>query len=239
MKSLMVCFVLLSEVCFGQLCDSTLKPYYTNAFRYEARTNRCEGFYIATVSSQTLDLVGVTRGVFHYELDINEVIEIQPPADANCVIHVRAQAVQTKMYYRMDTELAPRQRLLWPTREILFPNGLYPGKISVFGWYQDAGGKVYVPIRSAGRLSGIHNDSLFRIVLRSAVDVDYVSYTWKSELANRSENHTMDRPFRSGTAIIVVLPEHLRGRFTLLVQAKIRGSDDFVRNLVTLDLGKL
>lgn len=156
---------------YSQVCDPEIRPVKGWELRYRERGNRCEGFYVAHPVGKFLEVVGVVAGRFHFTLDEEEVLNISSPVILDHLIHVRAVGLPVKIYYRMDAQLEPRQVLIWPVRDVIYPQKLSDNEIGVFGWIGEETEQTYVPITIAPTIAPVENDGKIRLYLRSTGDV--------------------------------------------------------------------
>ena len=138
-------------------CDPGLPTSGENPFHYRPRgaadehTDRCEGIYIQEVGSTTLLLASFTGAFEEYDLSSGAplVVEWEPPS--NFAIRLRAQALEHRRYYRMDTARATGEtRYTWPSN-LLSSLKLRRQEVGVVGWTQhEIGGverKLFLPVR--------------------------------------------------------------------------------------------
>ena len=159
------------ETAYSQSCAPELSPVESWKLAYRNRGNRCEGFYRAKVSSGSIDIVGVVNGNFHFELSENEVIEVSTSFIQNQPINVRATGIPLKIYYRMDAQIAPDQKLNWAISDVIFSQKLSAKKIGVFGWIGEEADKTYVPVTAVAKIGSQAKDGKIRLYLRASVDI--------------------------------------------------------------------
>jgi hypothetical protein len=80
------------------------------------------------------------------------------------------------MYYRMDAQLAPGQKLDWNVKDVIYPQKIKPEEIGIFGWIGSEKEKTYFPMRSTTRDSSGAQNKTIRLVFRSSVDVHTVKW---------------------------------------------------------------
>ncbi len=132
------------------------------------RGDRCEGVYAKPVSSTSLSVVSVTAAFGDYKVDSVEPLSISwvpphqqasPPADAcgqaatvaSRDVHLRAQSLQPRVYYRMDTIRPPGDAAFtWP-KDTLGALAIPRSALGVLGWTTRLVGgferPVYLPLR--------------------------------------------------------------------------------------------
>ena len=107
LRSILFVFFILS--CgFGNLsraqvpCDPALPAIKEGNLGYRDRGDRCEGLYINPVSSTTLFVASFTEHFENFDKAGNTLlIEWDKPPASND-IHLRAQGIRPRLYYRMD-----------------------------------------------------------------------------------------------------------------------------------------
>ena len=112
---------------------------------YQARGNRCEGFYLAGYAAQSIELVSLTLGPITYPLQAGVTLRVSTPGSSGTV-HVRAVPKPPRMSYRMDATLDAGSVLAWPVNDVLLPENISAGRIGVFGWKTDQKDRIYVPV---------------------------------------------------------------------------------------------
>jgi hypothetical protein len=229
------------RVIFAQSCDSTLIPVEDSEYRYQKIENRCEGFYRSPVAAPMINVIGIVQGKLNYSLKQQEIIEIAAPHVVDKNILVRAQAIPLKIYYRMDAFITRDGKLNWPVKDILLPNNLTPGKISLMGWYFKDQEKIFVPLQTRSRLDSTVNDNIIRVTFRSSVTVEniqYATYSYQTKTTGDWKDHYI-YTCRAGMPINIMLAPG-DGLHRLTVSAKISGSDDeWLEKQITIDAGDI
>jgi len=142
----------LTKLSAQSNCDSNLTKLSNGPLEYKDRGDRCEGIYVKEVGSTTLQIVSLTESFGEYNTNSGKPILIEwdtPPA--NSAIHLRAQSVKWKLYYRMDTYRPNGDKLYnWPT-DILASLSIEKSDFGLVGIAQDSIAKekrdIYVPLR--------------------------------------------------------------------------------------------
>jgi hypothetical protein len=105
----------------GEICDPSLPSPKDDPQGYRLREDRCEGRYVKEVGGTTL-VVGSLVETFE-SLDRSSTRPLRilwpvPPAAEE--VHLRAQGVKRRLYYRMDTRRpAAAGSYLWPSSPLL------------------------------------------------------------------------------------------------------------------------
>lgn len=136
-------------------CDPNLHPRGTSPLRYRLHGDRCEGIYIKEVGSTTLLVASLTESFEDYDLSSGKDLIIEWTAPGDGGIHLRAQGVRPRLYYRMDTLRPPQSKsYAWPSN-ILAALKIGRKDIGLVGWTRYPVGKikrnVYVPLRVTQR----------------------------------------------------------------------------------------
>ncbi|MEJ7830950.1 MAG: hypothetical protein WKF91_22280 [Segetibacter sp.] len=86
------------------ICDPSLPRIKDGSIGYRDRGDRCEGLYINPVSSTTLFVASFTKHFENYDLNAGNalLIEWDKPRGKK-EIHLRAQSIKQRLYYRMDS----------------------------------------------------------------------------------------------------------------------------------------
>jgi hypothetical protein len=161
-----------------QIVPSTVLPY-------QARQNRCEGFYDSPVSG-TLELLAFLREPVTFNWREDVVLDVSAP-NMTKELNVRAVGLPLKTYYRMDARLKGSEHLVWPIRDVLYPGGLHADRIGAFGWRKEDGNTVYVPLRivEQNAPSGSAPRAVPFVIVRSSVDVETVRLRWATIVTGR------------------------------------------------------
>lgn len=202
----------------SQSCDPTITSVDNYQLGYRSREDRCEGFYRSEVGARSIEIVGLIKGNFGFKLDRKEVVEITSSVVTNSLINVRAVGIPIKTYYRMDAQITPSQKLVWPIGDVIYPQNLSSRKIGVFGWIEGQGHKTYVPISAEANLAPAVSDARIRLFVRTSVDVEVVKWRFskvvngdcvKFEKWNDTDSHKS--LYRTGEPIRITLPSNLSG----------------------------
>ena len=96
-------------------CDPALPGIKEGALGYRDRGDRCEGLYINPVSNTTMFVASFTEQFENYDNTGNTILIEwdKPPADKE--IHLRAQGIKPRLYYRMDASKSGTNTFFaWP-----------------------------------------------------------------------------------------------------------------------------
>ena len=130
-------------------CDPGLSGSSTHPYGYRNRGDRCEGVYFQDVAA-TLRVVSFTNSLAHINIESNEDIDLRwTPASDNDV-HLRAEGLRHRLYFRMDTIRLPAPGVYrWPSA-LLSALDIAPASLGVIGWTREAFGDtqrdVYLPL---------------------------------------------------------------------------------------------
>ena len=83
-------------------CDPALPGIKEGGLGYRDRGDRCEGLYINPVSNTTLFVASFTEQFENYDNTGNTILIEWDQPPANKEIHLRAQGIKPRLYYRMD-----------------------------------------------------------------------------------------------------------------------------------------
>jgi hypothetical protein len=175
---LTICFS-PDTICAGAICDNltSAKGKYGYQPRTKQGVNRCEGFYISTISAKSLEMVSLLKGPAKFSLQDNTIIDVSSDV-SNLVtgdIHIRAVAKPVRTYYRMDATLQQGELLEWPAGEVLVPNKLSLEKLGILGWIESEEHKIFVPLKVKQKgENDISND--INLTVRARVDYEKIIY---------------------------------------------------------------
>jgi hypothetical protein len=149
-----------------------LTPVANPVIAYTLRGNLCEGFYQASVSAGSLDLVSLLHGQLTFTPGQNTPLRITSPDVHQQAIHVQAVGIPLRTYYRLDALLQPGGTLDWPLNIV---NGMSvrPDQIGLFGQLANDEGS-YVPLAVTGATAA--PAAPLNLILRSSVDVSVVRW---------------------------------------------------------------
>jgi hypothetical protein len=174
-------FLLSCNVTAWAQCDD-LEPE-NSIYGYRERDGRCEGFYNATVSGFTIQVVSLTRGLISYALNSNERLQIasEPLAEFQSIA-VRGINFSMDRNYRLDLNLETGTVAEIPVKEVLQPNMISPKNLGIFGFVEKGGYRYYVPVVPTSGLSKkVKVKDKLNLQLISSVDVQ--SVTWRYAIA--------------------------------------------------------
>lgn len=141
-------------------CDPKLKQITDSALGYRERGGRCEGLYIENVGLTPLLIASLTESFEKYDASNAKPLYVEwnpPPGSAQ--IQLRAQGLNPRLYYRMDTtQPAGSNSYTWPS-DVLASLGLQKNDIGVAGRYPVGQTEryVYVPLRLSQTQRGVRN----------------------------------------------------------------------------------
>lgn len=217
-------------------CDPLLTPETNSTIQYRKRGGdlRCEGFYRASVSGSSLEVVGLLLRPLRFGAG-DQVLRIGSPVRDGQVL-VRGQGIPVKLYYRLDAELAPGGTLRWPLG-LLQSQGIAPDRIGLYGRLADRP-DWYVPLDIAGTQPPAERP---RLLVRAAVDIEEVLWRYSSAPDGRCGVMTdwkrLAAPagFAGGEAIPIDLPRVKKERQTCMeVAARTRRDGDWLKRLVKI-----
>ncbi len=183
--SAVLLFLLLPQL--GQLvslfaqehCDPLLQRPAGDMLGYGPREGRCEGRYLQATTT-TLFLASLTESFENFDSNSGESLIIEWIAPGNESVHLRAQGIRPRLYYRMDSIREPGSRSFnWPTN-ILKALEISRRDIGVVGWTQHSVGgvtrDVYVPLRIRQEENVTQSHS-YRVVLLPGSELTEVFYS--------------------------------------------------------------
>ena len=164
---------------FGQThCDPSLPLITNNELGYRDRGDRCEGTYIKQVGSTTLYVASFTELFEQFDPKSGTPLQIEWDNLANTTgVHIRAQAVKQKVYYRMDSfRPATTASFNWPTN-ILASLNILKKDIGVIGTARVTIGQVqrdvYLPLRIRQQ-SNATRTGIYNLVLLPGVELSEI-----------------------------------------------------------------
>ena len=237
-----LCVGALSCALWGQgsPCEA-LHPLPDSSYQYKDRGNRCEGFYVADVGVNTLELVSFQLGQMNDKFKSGERLQISVPGQTQAV-RVRAAAVPMRTYYRMDALLLPGATLIWPVDDVLIPAHLNPERLGVFAWKGDEANKVLLPVRIVSTASGIGKarDAVPSLTFRPSFDI--VKIKWRSSPVSAGHCSAAGpwRDLPSGQVVagqcVKLSLVGLRGEYCIEVAAQGKISNDWYTSRIPVEI---
>ena len=218
-------------------CDPVLAPFPGSDLGYTSLGDRCEGFYVSNVSSESLEVVSVLYGNLHFDWKPDVIMEVSAPGYTKGAVNIRAVAIPLKTYYRMDGIVSPKGSMRWPIGDVVFPGKLTARRLGLFGWVGTESDKTFVPLRVSQKniaKSKPAKENTYLIV-RSSVDVETVLWRYSSVAGNRcgklnewQEHH--EAPVNAGWPVTIALPHSSaqKGNLCLEIAAKERDNDEWL-----------
>jgi hypothetical protein len=163
-------------VAQGPHCDQDLNPAATNPLAYRLRGDRCEGVYIQDVGATTLRLVSFTESYEEFDASLASPLLLEWTPPQNATVHLRAQSVRTRLYYRMDSDRsAGSASFSWPG-DVLAALQLRKTELGVLAWTTRRVGStdrtVLEPLRVRQRSASM--PGVYRFVVVPGVQVDEI-----------------------------------------------------------------
>lgn len=130
-------------------CDPTVEPTQDRSGYKSRDANRCEGMYVAKVSSPAgrLDLVALTRGPLKFDPAAEPVVKLMAGADEP--LRVRGVGIPEKTYYRLDALIPKGGTLEWKLSDVVGPVGLRPDQLGLAA-FQEGDPPLYLPLGRDG-----------------------------------------------------------------------------------------
>jgi hypothetical protein len=186
---LTICFF-PDTICAEAICDNLTSV--KGKYGYQPRINRCEGFYISTISAKSLEMVSLLKGPANFPLKDNTIIEVSADV-SNLVtgdIHIRAVAKSVRTYYRMDASLQQGELFEWSAGEVLLPNKLSLDKLGILGWIESDKQEYFVPLKVKQK-GGNHISNDIYLTIRARTDYGKIIYR-VSETIEEGQQETSD-----------------------------------------------
>jgi hypothetical protein len=224
-KMMCVLILLLSKSITYSQCDESLSPSDNPSIAYKFRGNRCEGTYTAHVGAPSMGIAGFTIGVLSYRLEKNETIEIKN--GRAFPIFIRSTALPINSYYRMDATLDSNRILKWEIKEIIFDLKIPSKSLGVFGWFGSEQEKTYVPVQPVSSIYQEADKRLYLIV-RPSTRVRGAKYRYALAGQRFGEYQDIKNSGNARETLTIVLPDHLKGVYTMEVAAMYEFEDKWV-----------
>jgi hypothetical protein len=218
-------------------CDPVLAPFPGSDLGYTVHGDRCEGFYVSNVSSESLEVVSVLHGNLYFDWRPDVVIEVSAPNYTQGEVNIRAVSIPMKTYYRMDGTVSPKESMRWPIGDVVYPGKLSAQRLGVFGWVGTENNKTFVPLRVTQKniaKSAPAKENTY-LMVRSSVDVDTVLWRYSTAVGKRcskfnewQEHH--EAPVNAGWPVKITLPNGTaqKGNLCLDIAAKERDNDEWL-----------
>jgi hypothetical protein len=198
-------------------CDPQLTPPKDDPYGYRLRGDRCEGEYMRPVGSTTLLIASLTESVENFNPVANRDLVVEWTAPGAVSVHLRAQALRHRLYYRMDTIRPSGSASFRWTPNLLATFKLNRDELGTVAWTSyrvgDANRDVYIPLRISQHGAAIRSRS-YELKLLPGVELDEVYY---SLAPVKPEGRTgtfvkKDQPvgsgyYPAGRAFVIKVPE--------------------------------
>lgn len=232
--SLVVTFLPAGAQVADALCDPGLHGSAADPFAYKVRGDRCEGTYVQDLESALLRVVSFTGSYEAFKSSDSEALSLEWQALDGPLIRLRAQSLQSRLYYRMDTKQPARPgSYVWATT-LLGALKIESSDLGVLGWRRETVGTrerdVYLPVHIRQR-SAAKPVTAYRLAVipgRELAEM-YISIWRVSPDGARIDRLTSSKAvghgyYPAGTAIDVDIPRpnHV-GLFYLELGATVRG----------------
>lgn len=157
-------------------CDADLNPASTNPLGYRLRGDRCEGVYIQDVAATALKLVSFTESYESFDPALDRPLLLEWMAPSNSPVHIRAQSLRSRLYYRMDSDRSAGSRsFTWPP-DVLAALRLGKSELGVLAWTTRRIGTtdrtVFEPLRL--RQQGAATPGPYRLVVVPGVQLEEI-----------------------------------------------------------------
>ena len=164
-------------------CDPTLPAIKEGNLGYRNRGDRCEGLYINPVSSTTLFVASFTEYFENFDNVGNTLLVEWDKPPSNSEIHLRAQGIRPRLYYRMDAyKPGANTFFAWPSA-VLSSLNIRRNDVGVIGRIKIPLGKmeryVHLPLRIRNQAESKRTGS-YRLVLIPGVQLSEIFITLAS-----------------------------------------------------------
>jgi hypothetical protein len=213
-------------------CDANLEPQKT--FGYEQRGTgeaaRCEGFYIAPIAGQPIQLVSLTVGSVSIPPEGIPEIILKPSGASHLTgstVNIRAESQERRSYYRLDAQVPLAGQLRWPLNDIVLQRPDLKGAIGVYGFAVESTQTTYVPLAlwTAQRLLVSGNLSL---VVRAGRDLEDVR--WRQRVDTPAGQfdpwHEAADEIYAGDTAMLELPATPSERVVVEITGRASGTTD-------------
>jgi hypothetical protein len=133
------------------LCDPQLIQPPSNPYGYRQRGDRCEGIYVQQVGGTPLTVASWTESFESYDLASRLPLMVEWDAPENAAVHLRAEALRHRLYFRMDAARPSGSRSYSWKSDLLAAIGITRPELGILGSARvpDAGGEreIYLPLR--------------------------------------------------------------------------------------------
>lgn len=135
----------------AQPCDPALQPPKGERYGYRRRGDRCEGIYAKEVALATLNIVSLTSIYQSFDPGGGNDIELGWLAPSAGPVHLRANSLRRRLYYRMDATSDADDRVwTWPS-DVVAALELDASSLGVVAWTYLADPErtppLYLPLR--------------------------------------------------------------------------------------------
>ena len=214
-------------------CDPSLPGVKEGNLAYKDRGDRCEGLYINPVSSTTLFVASFTEYFENFDNTSKTILIEWDKPPANHEIHLRAQGIRPRLYYRMDAYKSGANTFFAWSSGIVSSLNLKKTDVGMIGRMKLPVGSterfVYLPLRIRSQAEAKRTGT-YKLVLMPGVQLTevYVTLAAVGENGNPKlyvkEEEALGYgyyPAERGIEIPVTTPKE-RGIYYLKLGAKIK-----------------
>ena len=198
-------------------CDPQLNSPKDDPYGYRLRGDRCEGQYMRPVGSTTLLIASLTESVEAFNAAANRDLVVEWTAPQGVSVHLRAQALRHRLYYRMDTIRPSGNGSFRWSPNLLSAFKLNRDELGTVAWISyrvgNANRDVYVPLRISQHGAAIRSRS-YELKLLPGVELDEVYYSLAPVKPDgRTDTFVKkDKPvgsgyYPAGRAFVIKVPE--------------------------------
>ena len=216
-------------------CDPALAPSTNHPYRYVERGDRCEGVYIQAVGGTTLALLSFTASFDEMDVGSRRPLLLEwPPPPGDRGVQLRAQSLQRRLFYRMDTSIRnPGTRYLWPTDGLAAVKLARPD-IGLIGFtHMKMGGvdeEVLLPLSASQSPHAHAAPASYTLLLRPAVGLREVFVSVTPLTPDSHGAHTLPAAHELGYGLypadaLIEIPidaPHKRGLYAVQIGARLR-----------------
>lgn len=222
-------------------CDPDLRPPADTPYAYRLRGELCEGIYTRDVAGKSLTFVSLTESVEDFMPRADKDLLLEWTAPDNSTVHVRAEALRPRLYYRMDASPPPGRTSLNWTPKLLKELQLTKGEIGLLVWTSRTVGDhermVYIPLRLSQQQASLRSQS-YKVVMLPGVELDEMFVSLIPVRPDGGlgkpvmEGRALDRGYYpAGRPIVIDLPSIPKGMYSLEVSAQLRGGGSVADNV--------
>jgi hypothetical protein len=205
---------------------ATITPEQS-VFGYKRLTNRCEGFYNPRLSGSLQVVSFIKGGNVQFVWNEKAELVVHRADNLQSSIHIRAVSLPTNTFYQMDALLDKNHSLEWPVKPYIYPRGIKPDQLGVYGWSGNEDEKIFSPVSVIEKGSTAPNNQTVVMKIRTVLDLS--NFRWNLARANGpmcepavGTFQVFEGDMTAGTIIEIKIPQLAATEISLCLEIQYR-----------------